>query len=80
MRIARPITLGLVLLANAMVISACGQRYKEEEKEARLSGKGMWSGSFQTPWEWRAQQPDPRENQICDDINCFHLSQAAACR
>jgi endonuclease YncB( thermonuclease family) len=71
-------------LAAAMVRSgyalACGQRYVEEEKAARLAGKGMWSGSFQTPWEWRAQQPDPQENQICDDINCFHLSRVAACR
>ena len=69
-------------LAAAMVRSgyalACGQRYLEEEKAARSAGKGMWSGSFQTPWEWRALQPDPPET--CDDINCFRLSQIAACR
>ena len=69
-------------LAAAIVRSgyalALGQRYLEEEKAARLAGKGMWSGSFQTPWEWRALQPDPPET--CDDINCFRLSQIAACR
>jgi len=32
--------------------------YVAEEKAARIAGKGMWSGSFQTPWEWRAQQRD----------------------
>jgi len=70
-------------LSAAMVRSgyalACGQRYQEEEKTARLAGEGIWSGSFQTPWEWRAQQPDRQENENCDDIRCFHLSQLAAC-
>jgi endonuclease YncB( thermonuclease family) len=33
-------------------------RYLAEEAAARLAGKGLWSGSFQTPWEWRAQQRD----------------------
>lgn len=33
-------------------------RYLAEEIAARLAGKGMWSGSFQTPWEWRSQQLD----------------------
>jgi len=69
-------------LAAAMVRSgyalACGQRYLEEEKGARRAGDGMWSGSFQTPWEWRAQQPDPPET--CDDINCYRLSRVATCR
>lgn len=32
--------------------------YVAEEKAARIAGKGIWSGSFQTPWEWRAQQRD----------------------
>lgn len=65
-------------LSAAMVRSgyalARGERYLEEEKAAHLAGKGIWSGSFQTPWEWRAQQPDPPEKETCDDISCFHLS------
>ena len=32
--------------------------YVAEETAARLAVKGIWSGSFQTPWEWRAQQRD----------------------
>jgi endonuclease YncB( thermonuclease family) len=31
------------------------RRYLEHEASARIAGKGMWSGSFQTPWEWRAR-------------------------
>ena len=34
-------------------------QYLVEEAAARVAGAGMWSGSFQTPWEWRAQQLDP---------------------
>lgn len=63
-------------LAAAMVRSgyavACGQRYLQEEKAAQLAGRGMWSGSFQTPWEWRAQQPDSPET--CDSTDCFYFS------
>ena len=33
-----------------------GHQYLAEEAAARVAGAGMWSGSFQTPWEWRAQQ------------------------
>jgi len=34
-------------------------QYLVDEAAARVAGAGMWSGSFQTPWEWRAQQLDP---------------------
>jgi endonuclease YncB( thermonuclease family) len=34
-------------------------QYLAEEAAARVAGAGMWLGSFQTPWEWRAQQFDP---------------------
>jgi endonuclease YncB( thermonuclease family) len=37
------------------------QRYLGEEMAARMAGRGMWSGSFQTPWEWRAQQLDAED-------------------
>ena len=52
-------------LSAAMVRSgyalAAGRehQYLAEEAAARVAGAGMWSGSFQTPWEWRAQQLDP---------------------
>jgi endonuclease YncB( thermonuclease family) len=34
-------------------------RYVEDEASARVAGKGMWAGSFQTPWEWRAERLEP---------------------
>jgi endonuclease YncB( thermonuclease family) len=71
-------------LSAAMVRSgyalAGGRRYQQEESAARLEGNGMWSGTFQTPWEWRAQQPDFQEIEPCDEIDCFHLSRFGACR
>jgi endonuclease YncB( thermonuclease family) len=40
------------------------RRYLEHEALARIAGKGMWSGSFQTPWEWRTQALE-REDRCC---------------
>ena len=37
------------------------QLYLAEEKAARLGGEGLWSGSFQTPWEWRAERLEAEE-------------------
>jgi endonuclease YncB( thermonuclease family) len=51
-------------LSAAMVYSGYAlvdgrdRRYMAEETAAHIAGKGLWSGSFQTPWEWRAQQRD----------------------
>lgn len=30
------------------------QDYIEVEAQARLAGRGIWSGSFDMPWDWRA--------------------------
>jgi endonuclease YncB( thermonuclease family) len=40
------------------------RRYIQDETSARIASKGMWSGSFQTPWEWRAQMLE-REDGCC---------------
>jgi endonuclease YncB( thermonuclease family) len=66
-------------LSASMVLSgyalACGPRYLNEEKAAHLARNGMWSGSFQTPWEWLAQQPDhDKKRRNCEDIDCLYLS------
>ena len=42
----------------ALAVGSSAKRYAAEEMAARIAGKGMWSGSFQTPWEWLAQQRD----------------------
>jgi endonuclease YncB( thermonuclease family) len=39
-------------------------RYIQEEKIARGAGAGMWSGSFQTPWEWRIRMLE-RQDGCC---------------
>jgi endonuclease YncB( thermonuclease family) len=39
-------------------------RHLRDETSARIAGKGMWSGSFQTPWEWRAQELE-RQGGCC---------------
>jgi endonuclease YncB( thermonuclease family) len=40
------------------------RQYIQDETSARIAGRGMWSGSFQTPWEWRAQTLE-REGRCC---------------
>lgn len=35
-----------------------GGRYAGAEAKARAGKLGMWAGSFQKPWEWRAEQRD----------------------
>lgn len=37
------------------------RQYMAEERAARLAGEGLWSGSFRTPWEWRANRLDADE-------------------
>jgi len=59
---------------------ARGPRYRAEEDIARQAGKGMWSGSFETPWEWRARQPDDEHEGVCDDFDCSGLSQSSPMR
>jgi endonuclease YncB( thermonuclease family) len=40
------------------------RRYLREERSARIAGKGLWSGSFQTPWEWRTERLE-RDDGCC---------------
>jgi endonuclease YncB( thermonuclease family) len=32
------------------------QNYGDLEAEARVSHRGLWAGTFQMPWEWRAER------------------------
>lgn len=46
-------------LSAAMVrdgLALADWAYKAEEQEARSAGRGIWSGSFQTPRDWRANK------------------------
>jgi endonuclease YncB( thermonuclease family) len=33
--------------------------YRDEENEARLARRGLWSGTFQVPSDWRRAHPRP---------------------
>jgi endonuclease YncB( thermonuclease family) len=41
------------------------RRYIQDEASARIARKGMWSGSFQTPWEWRIQTLEREDDGCC---------------
>jgi endonuclease YncB( thermonuclease family) len=32
--------------------------YAGQQASAKAAGRGIWSGSFQAPWEWRAERGD----------------------
>lgn len=38
---------------------ATGLAYQREEARARAAGKGIWSGPFEVPGEWRERHPRP---------------------
>lgn len=38
---------------------ATGLAYQREEAKARAAGKGIWSGPFEVPGEWRERHPRP---------------------
>lgn len=40
---------------------ATGLAYRAEERAARAAGRGIWSGPFDMPADWRAQHPRPAE-------------------
>jgi endonuclease YncB( thermonuclease family) len=35
------------------------QDYGDPEAEARAARRGLWSGTFQMPWEWRTERRQP---------------------
>ena len=38
----------------ALAFRRYSERYLPEEAEAKRAGAGLWSGSFEAPWDWRA--------------------------
>ena len=40
----------------ALVFAPHGTDYAPQEAEARAALKGLWAGSFEAPWEWRARR------------------------
>lgn len=45
----------MVLQGWAVAFRKYGNDYIREEDEARLARRGIWAGSFDMPWDWRAR-------------------------
>ena len=43
----------LVVNGYALAYRKYSMRYVEEEDEAKAAKRGIWSGTFTPPWEWR---------------------------
>ena len=39
----------------AVAFRKYGIDYIDQEDEARLARRGIWAGSFEMPWDWRAR-------------------------
>ncbi len=40
----------------ALVFTRHGNDYAPEEDEAREARRGLWAGTFEMPWDWRAKR------------------------
>lgn len=49
--------LGAYLVVNGLALADPGGAgaYAEQERTARATGAGAWSGTFMPPWQWREQ-------------------------
>ena len=46
----------LVEQGHALAYRKYGTAYSRRETRARRAKRGLWAGTFQPPWEWRAQR------------------------
>jgi endonuclease YncB( thermonuclease family) len=46
----------MVLAGQAVVFIRFSDDYAAEEALARKAGRGLWAGSFEMPWDWRASR------------------------
>ncbi len=56
----------LVRQGLALAYRYYSMAYVEHENEARQHGRGMWSGAFVAPWDWRRGVTTPQETQSAD--------------
>lgn len=56
----------LVREGLALAFVRYSSKYLKEEKEAREAKRGLWAGTFQAPWDWRAanQNQLPISNSV----------------
>jgi endonuclease YncB( thermonuclease family) len=57
----------LVLAGLALAYRDYSWDYDLDEKAAQVTGAGLWSGSFQTPADWRAAQRAPQPEPVTGD-------------
>jgi endonuclease YncB( thermonuclease family) len=50
----------LVSQGLALAYVQYSTRYQRIEEQARREGKGLWSGAFIAPWDWRHRTPQTR--------------------
>ncbi len=56
----------LVRQGLALAYRRYSMAYVEHEDEARQHGRGMWSGAFVAPWDWRKGVTTPEEPATVD--------------
>lgn len=56
----------LVRRGLALAYRRYSMAYVEHEDEARQHGRGMWSGAFVAPWDWRRGVTVPEEPESAD--------------
>lgn len=49
------VNLNAELVRSGWAISFLGREYEQEEAEARAAKRGLWTGTFLTPQEWRRE-------------------------
>jgi endonuclease YncB( thermonuclease family) len=61
--------IGDVIVANGLALAYRDYSwdYDLAEKSAQVAGLGLWSGSFDTPADWRAARPAPEPQAISGD-------------
>ena len=50
----------LVQHGYALAYRKYSTRYVDEEEEAKALKRGLWSGTFTPPWEWRREKRSPK--------------------
>ena len=50
----------MIVNGHAIMNTRQTDAYAKEESEAREAKRGIWSSTFEPPWEWRARQRRPR--------------------
>jgi endonuclease YncB( thermonuclease family) len=43
----------MVRNGHALAFLRYSKAYRFQEAEAKATGAGMWTGSFEAPWDWR---------------------------